>query len=69
MNVWVHLVVVRCLTIIRHGRGHLIYTILMAFQDSLIGRHVSAHASAEERREELTKFVAPAIKRLLNPIS
>ena len=45
---------------------HLIYIILMAFQDSLIGRHVSEHASAEQRREELTTFVAPAITRLLN---
>jgi AcrR family transcriptional regulator len=44
---------------------HLIYTILMAFQDSLIGRHVSADATPEQRREELTRFVAPAIARLL----
>jgi AcrR family transcriptional regulator len=49
-----------------HLARHIVYTILMAFQDSLIGRHVSAHAAPEQRQQELTEFVAPAIIRMLN---
>ena len=52
-----------------HLARHIIYTILMAFQDSLIGRHIAAHASPEQRRHELTKFVAPAITRMLHQTS
>lgn len=42
-----------------------IYMILMAFQDTLLGRHVSAGASPEERRQELKTFAEGAIKQLL----
>jgi AcrR family transcriptional regulator len=45
---------------------HIIYIILMAFQDSLLGRHVSESATPEERRTEMTQFIAPAITRALN---
>jgi AcrR family transcriptional regulator len=52
-----------------HLARHIVYTILMAFQDSLIGRHVSPHATPDQRRQELTEFVAPAITRMLNQTS
>lgn len=45
---------------------HIIYVILMTFQESLLGRHVPAAADAEERRESLTAFLAPALTRILN---
>lgn len=45
---------------------HVIYVILMAFQDSLLGRHVSETATPEERRVEITRFLAPAITRILD---
>src|SRR5574341_117 len=41
----------------------VIYTILMTFEDSLLGRHVSAYASALERRSELAAFVDSALVR------
>jgi AcrR family transcriptional regulator len=45
---------------------HVIYVILMAFQDSLIGRHVSDTATPEERRDTITRFLVPALTRILN---
>lgn len=45
---------------------HVIYVILMAFQDSLLGRHVSETATPEERRIEITRFLAPTITRILD---
>jgi AcrR family transcriptional regulator len=44
---------------------HIIYTILMAFEDSLLGRHIAAHASPEERRQTLGAFVGQALERLI----
>lgn len=43
----------------------IIYLILMAFQDALLGRHVSPAASAEERRQALADFVSETLDRLL----
>ncbi len=43
----------------------IIYVILMAFQDTLIGRHVSPKATPEERREALRAFVDDALAHLL----
>lgn len=43
----------------------VIYTILMAFQESLLGRHTAPGASAAERRDQISAFVGPAIERLL----
>ena len=46
----------------------VIYLILMAFQDTLLGRHVSPKATPGERREALTEFASETLKRLLpNP--
>jgi hypothetical protein len=44
---------------------HIIYTILMTFQESLLGRLVSPSAPAEERRAALGDFVAPALDHIL----
>ncbi|MDO8615844.1 MAG: helix-turn-helix domain-containing protein [Dehalococcoidia bacterium] len=44
----------------------IIYIILMAFEDSLLGRHVSPDASSSERQEALRAFVGPALERLLD---
>lgn len=43
----------------------VIYTILMAFQDSLLGRHGLANAQPDERQRALRDFLAPALERLL----
>ncbi|TMB99831.1 MAG: TetR/AcrR family transcriptional regulator [Chloroflexi bacterium] len=43
----------------------IIYVILMAFQESLLGRHTDPEASAAERRESLAAFAASALQRLL----
>lgn len=45
---------------------HIIYVILMTFQESLLGRHVPAAAGADERRESLTAFLTPALTRILD---
>jgi AcrR family transcriptional regulator len=45
---------------------HVIYTILMAFQDSLLGRHGFASPTAHERQQALRSFLAPSLKRLLS---
>lgn len=44
---------------------HVIYTILMAFEESLLGRHVAPQASAEERRAALNEFVTPALDHIV----
>lgn len=43
----------------------IIYVILMAFQDTIMGRHVPSDATAEERREALYAFSERAIEHLL----
>ncbi|MEX1157388.1 MAG: helix-turn-helix domain-containing protein [Thermomicrobiales bacterium] len=44
---------------------HVIYTILMAFQDSLLGRHGLTSPTAEERQTALRNFLSPSLQRLL----
>ena len=44
---------------------HVIYTILMAFQDSLLGRHEFASPTPDERQQALRSFLGPSLKRLL----
>jgi AcrR family transcriptional regulator len=44
---------------------HIIYTILMAFQESLLGRHVPTTAGDEGRREALSEFVTPALDHII----
>ncbi len=44
---------------------HIIYTILMAFQESLLGRHISGDPSPEDRRATLTAFVTPALDHII----
>ena len=44
---------------------HIIYLILMAFQDTLFGRHVTPDATPEQRREALAAFARQALDRLL----
>jgi len=48
---------------------HIIYTILMTFQESLLGRHVSRRASPEERRAALADFVTPALDHIVHGLS
>lgn len=43
----------------------VIYLILMAFQDTLLGRHVPPTASPEERRQASADFVSGTLERLL----
>ena len=43
-----------------------IYLILMAFVESLLGRHVSPDAPATERREILSAFASEALRRVIN---
>lgn len=43
----------------------VIYLILMAFQDTLLGRHVSPQATPGERREALAAFASQTLERLL----
>ena len=43
----------------------IIYLILMAFQDTLIGRHVPPQAAQEERRKALQAFAEEALGQLL----
>ena len=47
----------------------IIYTILMTFEESLLGRHVSPAASTTERRDELTRFVSAALERIVQGIN
>jgi len=48
---------------------HIIYTILMAFEQSLLGRHVSPGATSEERRNALSKFVTPALDHIIHGLA
>ena len=48
---------------------HIIYTILMAFEESLLGRHVPPRASAEDRRAALGSFVTPALDHIIEGLS
>ena len=43
----------------------VIYVILMAFEDTLVGRHVAPAATAEERREALISFASETVGHLL----
>lgn len=43
----------------------VIYLILMAFQDTLLGRHISPEATPAERREALAAFASETLQRLL----
>lgn len=44
---------------------HIIYTILMAFQDSLLGRHDLPADSPGQRQDALRKFLGPSLARLV----
>jgi len=46
----------------------IIYTILMAFQDGLLGRHIPPDATQGERRGALATFVGPALQRILRGV-
>jgi AcrR family transcriptional regulator len=48
-----------------HIARQIIHTILMAFEDSLYGRHVPPHAMPQERRDAIGSFVGPALARLI----
>lgn len=48
---------------------HIIYTILIAFEQSLLGRHISPRASAEERRTSLTTFVTSALDHIVRGLN
>ena len=43
----------------------IIYTILMAFEDNLLGRHTTPNASPQQRRDGLAEFVSAALERVL----
>jgi hypothetical protein len=45
---------------------HIIYTILMAFQDSLLGRHGFSGPTPEQRQDALRGFLGPSLSRLLS---
>lgn len=45
---------------------HIIYTILMAFQDSLLGRHGFSGPTPEQRQGALRGFLGPSLSRLLS---
>jgi len=47
---------------------HIIYTILMAFQDSLIGRHGFGSPTPSQRQQALRAFLGPSIDRLLRGV-
>jgi AcrR family transcriptional regulator len=47
---------------------HIIYTILMAFQDSLLGRHGFSGPTPEERQEALRHFLGPSLLLLLDGV-
>ena len=44
----------------------VIYTILMTFEDSLLGRHIPPNASTAERRAQLCAFVDAALERIVH---
>jgi AcrR family transcriptional regulator len=45
---------------------HVVYTILMAFQDSLLGRHGLGITTADDRQAALRSFLGPTLARLLD---
>lgn len=47
---------------------HIIYTILMAFQDSLIGRRSFGSPTPEQRQHALRSFLGPSLDRLLRGV-
>ncbi len=47
----------------------IIYTILMAFQDALLGRHSDPGAPTGDRRDALAAFVGPALLRILRGVA
>ena len=47
---------------------HIIYTILMAFQDSLIGRHGFGSPTPSQRQKALQAFLGPSLERLLRGV-
>jgi len=49
-----------------HGIARqIIYPILMAFEDTLLGRHTTSDASPEQRRDTLAAFVSGTVDHLL----
>jgi AcrR family transcriptional regulator len=44
---------------------HIIYTIMMAFQDSLFGRHGFSAETPQRRQEAMRAFLGPSLDRLL----
>ncbi len=48
---------------------HIVYAVLMPFEDSLRGRHVPASASAADRRAALCSFVEAALDQIANGLS
>ena len=46
----------------------IIYTILMAFEDNLLGRHTSPGAGPAERRDSLVEFAGSALDRLVKRV-
>lgn len=46
----------------------IIYTILMAFEDNLLGRHTTDSASPQERRESQARFVNDALRAVLEGV-
>ncbi|MEX0683550.1 MAG: TetR family transcriptional regulator [Dehalococcoidia bacterium] len=47
---------------------HVVYTILMAFQDSLLGRHGLGSVPAPERQAAMRAFLTPSLARLLHSV-
>ncbi len=47
---------------------HIIYTVLMAFQDSLIGRHGFGSRTPAQRQQALLAFLGPSLDRLLRGV-
>ncbi len=47
---------------------HIIYTILMAFQDSLLGRHGFSGPTTDERQAALRSFLGPSLHLLLDGV-
>ena len=47
----------------------IIYTILMAFEDNLLGRHTAERATPEQRRDAQGEFVSEALTTCLQAVS
>ncbi len=50
----------------RVSARQVIYVILMAFQETLLGRHVSPEATPAERQDAMASFVSAALDHLLS---